>query len=721
VKKKKTLLFAIVAIIIFILLGVMYARYITDLLTTESQMHLSEVATQGAASVQRQISRDFDILEVLADGVIADPDTPMEDKVARIKQQADKFGLYRIAIVDLEGNAITSDGYTFSVADRAFFQSAVKGKRFLSEPIIDKIDGKTPGIVYAVPVYYEGEVVSVLFSGYELDKLTERIDISFYHESGLAFITDSHANVLLHPIKERINTNIVEIATPLNQAAQVEEFKSNLENGKSGVTHLIMRTENRFFAYAPIKDANDWFLVASLPSTAVFERSQEVILLTVLLIASIGVLLTLIAFYISITKKKADAKILKLAYCDPLTDMDNIERFKPKVEALFAQFGAQSYTLLNFDVKHFRYLNNDLGYTAGNELLIYIAQCLQSIAAKNECFSRLGTDQFLLLFLSKESEHETRQFIEQLSNKISAWQPNSGGYYSVQLAFGVYRIDDPDTDIVSAIEKSNIARKAVKDGYESNIAVYDIKMQNRINRDTELEKAMPAALTTGEFKLFIQPKYDLLSGKITGGEALVRWIKPDGTVIMPGDFIPLFEHTGAIYRMDMYMLEQLCEFLHSQLKRGALTVPISINQSRRYMYNPDYVEVILEKLHKNNVPTDMVELEITENLVYTDLDKLIKILDVLHKEGFCISLDDFGSGYSSLNVLKDLPVNTIKLDRFMLGKALNSERGKTVIANIIRMAKELNMSVVAEGVETHEQVVFLRNCGCQTAQGYYYS
>ncbi|MEG2687488.1 MAG: EAL domain-containing protein, partial [Christensenellaceae bacterium] len=192
-------------------------------------------------------------------------------------------------------------------------------------------------------------------------------------------------------------------------------------------------------------------------------------------------------------------------------------------------------------------------------------------------------------------------------------------------------IDDPDTDIVSAIEKSNIARKAVKDGYESNIAVYDIKMQNRINHDTELEKAMPTALATGEFKLFIQPKYDLVSEKIVGGEALVRWIKPDGTVIMPGDFIPLFEHTGAIYHMDMYMLEQLCKFLRSQCDRGVLSVPISINQSRRYMYNPDYVEVILKKLHENNVPTNMVELEITENLVYTDLDKLIKILDVLHQ------------------------------------------------------------------------------------------
>ncbi|MEG0768737.1 MAG: EAL domain-containing protein [Ruthenibacterium sp.] len=720
-KGKKYLLFAVLAVAVFMVLGVLYAWYITGLLTLESQMHLSEVATQGAASVQRQVARDFDILEVLADGIVSDPNLTLEEKIARVKRQADKFDLYRIAIVDLEGNATTSDGYEFSVADREFFKAAVKGERFLSKPIIDKVDGVTPGIVFAVPVWHDGKVTSVLFLGYELEKLTERIDISFYHKSGLAFITDSDGKVLLHPKADRIGKNIIEVAKSRNRAAAVEQFENGLAHGESGVSHFVMKEDDRFFAYAPIQDANDWFLITSLPAKSVFERSQKVVFLTVLLIVAVSVLFACATLYIAVTKKKANARIVKLAYYDTLTGAANTERFKLDANALLSEAGAQKYTLLNFDVKQFRYLNNDLGYSAGNNFLIHIVHCLTGALAKGETFARVGADQFLILFFSRESEAETRGFIERLRNQIAAWNQPSDGYYSAQMAFGVYKMEHGNTDIMSSIEKSNLARKAAKVSYDSDIAFYDAEMQRRIDRDKEFEKAMPAALENGEFKLFIQPKYDLLSEKIVGGEALVRWIKADGTMVMPNDFIALFEQTGAIYKMDMYMLEQLCRFVRSQLDRNLHTVPISINQSRRYMYSPAYVDDICEKLRACAIPAQMIELEITENIVYTDLDKLMKVLEVLHQKGFCISLDDFGSGYSSLNVLKDLRVDTLKLDRFLLSQTLNSKREKTVVANIIRMAKELEMSVVAEGVETYEQVLFLRACGCETAQGYYYS
>ncbi|MEG1578191.1 MAG: EAL domain-containing protein [Oscillospiraceae bacterium] len=721
IKGKKTLFFVALASAVFILLGTFYARYITDLLTLESQMHLSEVAIQGAASVQRQIARDFDLLEILADGIISDPDISMTKKMTRIREQALKFGLFRIAIVDLEGNATASDGYQFSVADREFFQAAVKGKRFLSQPIIDKVDGVTPGIVYAVPVFHDGKVVSVLFSGYELNKLTERIDISFYHESGLAFIVNAQSDVLLHPVANRIGSNMLEVASERSRDVELERFREHLKNRTPGVSHLVMKEENRFFAYAPIEDGNDWFLVASLPSTIVFERSQKVIALTVLLLAVISVLLALTALYVVLAEKKANEKIVRLAYYDPLTGASNTERFKLDAGALFRQYGAQRYTILNFDVKRFRYLNRDLGYGAGNQLLLHIVDCLKKVLQKGETFTRVGTDQFLLLFFSRENEAQLRESIEILRRQIADWQPPGGGYYSPQLAFGVYAIEDENTDVMAAIEKSNSARKAAKIGNESEIAIYDGEMQRRIDRDTELEKAMPGALENGEFKLYVQPKYDLLTEKIVGGEALVRWIRPDGSIVMPNDFIPLFEQSSAIYRMDLYMLEQLCAFQRGQLDRGDPAVPISINQSRRYMYSPHYAEIILGKLTAQNVPTGLIELEITENLVYTDLDELIGILNVLHGAGFLLSLDDFGSGYSSLNILKELPVDTLKLDRFMLGETLHSQRAKTVIANIVRMANELQMSVVAEGVETLEQVEFLRSCGCETAQGFYYS
>ncbi|MEG0985195.1 MAG: GGDEF domain-containing protein [Clostridia bacterium] len=720
-KRQKRLIFIVLAAMLFIVLSVLYARYITDLLTSESRMHLSEVATQGAASVQRQIARDFDILEVLADGIISDPAVPLEKKMARIREQAQKFDLYRIAIVDPEGNATASDDHCFSVADRDFFKAAINGTRFLSEPIIDKVDKVTPGVVYAVPVYHAGSVASVLFSGYELNKLTERIDISFYHESGIAFVVDAHGNVLLHPSQERIGKNIVEVAKERNRAEIVEQFSGDLKSGESGVAHLIMKEEDRFFAYAPIQDANDWFLFTSLPATTVFERSQKVILFTVLLLGGISLLLILIGLYIDVTKKKADAKIVRLAYYDSLTGAANAERFKLDAQALFAQFGAQRYTLLNFDVKQFRYINNDLGYRAGNDLLAHIVRCLASTSIKDEAFARVGIDQFLFLFFTKDSRVEEMEALERLRDQIARWKQPSGGYHAVQTAFGVYKIDNRDEGVLSAIEKSNIARKAAKGGQATDIAIYDVEMQRRIERDAALEKAMPAALENGEFKLYIQPKYDLSSEKIVGGEALVRWIKQDGTLIMPNEFIFLFEKTGAIASMDRYMLEQLCKFMRSQLERGVRTVPISINQSRRYMYSPTYVKTVCEELRQSGIPARMIELEITENLVYTEMDKLICVLDELHQAGFRISLDDFGSGYSSLNVLKSLPVDTLKLDRFMLGETLNSQREKAVVANIIRMAKELNMSVVAEGVETREQVHFLRACGCETAQGYYYS
>ncbi|MEG0833716.1 MAG: GGDEF domain-containing phosphodiesterase, partial [Oscillospiraceae bacterium] len=345
---------------------------------------------------------------------------------------------------------------------------------------------------------------------------------------------------------------------------------------------------------------------------------------------------------------------------------------------------------------------------------------LEVVAKKGETFARVGTDQFLLLYFSKNNEEETQLYIKRLRKKLANWDQTSGGYYCAQMAFGVYEIEGNDADIMFAIEKSNIARRIAKVCEDSNVAIYDEVMQSKIERDNELEKSMPEALENGEFKLFIQPKYDLKSEEIVGGEALVRWIKPDGKIVMPDDFIRLFEQTNAIFNMDMYMLNQLCIFLRSQIDRGVNAVPISINQSRRYMYSSAYVEVIRGKLRENGVPPQLIELEIIENIVYADIDKLIAVLGALHNEGFRISIDDFGAGYSSLNVLKDLQVDTLKLDRFMLSKSQGTNREKVVVANIIRMAKELDMSVVAEGVETRDQVLFLRECGCEQVQGYYY-
>ncbi|MEG0972383.1 MAG: GGDEF domain-containing protein [Lachnospiraceae bacterium] len=720
-KGKKRLFSIALGMLLLVMLDLIYSNYITGLLTSESKMHLSEVATQGASSVQRQIDRDFDLLEILADGIVSNPEIPLEDKLERIKKQADKFNLYRIGIVDKNGTARTSDGHEFSVKDRKFFREAIQGRAYLSKPLTDKVGGKKQGIVYAVPIYYQGKITGVLFSGYELKALTQRIDVSFYHKSGLAFITDSKGTVLLHPIEKRVGRNIIEIAKTRNKAAKVMEFQTDLQLGRRGVSRLVMKEDERFFAYAPIKGTDNWNLVTSLPARVVFERSRKVISLTIILMVIVFFVFLTATVFIRRMKKKSTKQIRKMAYYDALTGALNIEGFKGEAEQLFGEAGTGAYSLLNFDVKQFRYFNNELGYGMGNDFLVHIAYCLAAKAEKGETFARVSADQFLFLFYSKQNEEETKRYIEQICTTITQWEKICRGYYSVQMACGVYEMQDKEEEIMSCIEKSNIARKAAKNCYESQVIFYSDQMQERMEFEKELEQRMPQALKNGEFRLFIQPKYDLTSEKIVGGEALVRWIREDQTMVMPDEFIPLFEQTGAIYQMDLYMLEQLCDFIHGLTDSGRRPVPISINQSRRYMYQAGYLEGIMKILNEKNILPEMIELEITENMVYTDMDQLTGVISVLHKEGFRISLDDFGSGYSSLNVLKDLLVDTLKLDRIMLSETLNSERGKTVVANVIRMAKELKMSVVAEGVETGEQVIFLRECGCETGQGYYYS
>ncbi|MEG1428038.1 MAG: diguanylate cyclase, partial [Oscillospiraceae bacterium] len=238
--------------------------------------------------------------------------------------------------------------------------------------------------------------------------------------------------------KERSGKNFIDVARAMNNGRQVEKYQSDLKKGRSGVSHFIMQEEDRFFAYAPIQDANDWYLMTSLPAAAVFERSQKVILFTVLLLAAVSVLFTLTMLYIAVTKRKANAKIVHMAYYDTLTGAANTERFKLDAQELFRLLGSERYALLNFDVKQFRYLNSDLGYGAGDKLLVHIAHCLEKFSSKNEAFARAGTDQFLFLLTKKGDSKATAQYAEKLQEAIAEWRQPTGGYYSVRTALGIY-------------------------------------------------------------------------------------------------------------------------------------------------------------------------------------------------------------------------------------------------------------------------------------------
>ena len=292
---------------------------------------------------------------------------------------------------------------------------------------------------------------------------------------------------------------------------------------------------------------------------------------------------------------------------------------------------------------------------------------------------------------------------------------------NIKVISGAYILEGlRNFDVNKAIDKANIARKSAKNSMHT-YAIYNGKLNDKFIKESKIESSMNEALLKGEFQVYIQPKYDLNTLEIVSCEALVRWIKKDGQIIYPDEFIPLFEKNGFIEKLDYYMLETVCKKLKALLDKNVMPCPVSINQSRYLLYNPVYFDNVKSIILKYGIPTNLIELELTENLFFEDGKKMIDIMNKMKEFGISISIDDFGSGYSSLNLLKQLPVDILKIDREFLSEAETSNHSKIIIKKVVELSKELNIKVVCEGVETLEQEKFLKSISCDMAQGYLYA
>ncbi|MBY1407178.1 EAL domain-containing protein, partial [Clostridioides difficile] len=284
-----------------------------------------------------------------------------------------------------------------------------------------------------------------------------------------------------------------------------------------------------------------------------------------------------------------------------------------------------------------------------------------------------------------------------------------------------YKISKSDNDINTIMDRANTARKTIKGGHKNSFAFYDKEMHKKILKEKEIENSMVDALNNGEFIVYFQPKYSLSDYQIIGAEALVRWDNPQKGLIPPIEFIPVFERNGFIVNIDFYVFEEVCKKIREWMDEGQKVVPISVNLSRMHFVNSNFIEKFKLIVDKYKIPTRLIELELTETAVLDNIEGLLDTMNNLKEKGFVISMDDFGTGYSSLNLLKELPVDILKLDRAFFTEKDESNNEKIVISNVIKMAKELKMKVISEGVETISQVEFLKQIGCDMVQGYLFS
>ena len=282
--------------------------------------------------------------------------------------------------------------------------------------------------------------------------------------------------------------------------------------------------------------------------------------------------------------------------------------------------------------------------------------------------------------------------------------------------------DDRELSIEQIVNRANIAQKHVKSQPGNQFGFYNKEIRNKVVYESELESEIDKGIRNREFKPFIQPKVSIQKGnRIAGGEVLVRWENPRKGTIPPGLFIPLMERDGKIVKLDRYMFEVACQWLHNYLKTGREPINLAVNVSKIGILREDFVDFYGRVKEKYQIPDGLLELEFTETVMLNDDAVFSGLVSRLHKKGFVCSLDDFGSGYSSLNLLKNLPIDVLKLDIMFFRKSTDIKRERIVISNIINMAKELQMKTIAEGVEYVETVDFLTAAGCDVIQGYVFA
>jgi diguanylate cyclase (GGDEF)-like protein len=402
---------------------------------------------------------------------------------------------------------------------------------------------------------------------------------------------------------------------------------------------------------------------------------------------------------------------------DPLTGLLTLSKFEAEAMKLIACQDCNHYAILYSDFDKFKNINDEWGYSIGNEILIYFSNKISEYLHPDEIFCRITADKFALV-LSYSDRKELLERINKYYIKIIREFKVKFPVINPVIISGLYFLTPEDKVLSIAMDKANLARKTVKGSHKSHIAIYDDSFHLKITKEKMIENHMYEALKNNEFIVYMQPKIDLHSLQITGAEALVRWKLPTGEYIGPMEFIPVFENNGFITELDFYVYEKTFRALRQWIDAGKQPIIVSVNVSRIHLNDSRFLERLDYLVEKYKIPTNLIELEITENIFFKELDRLIFIMNSLRKRGFLISIDDFGSGYSSLNLLKTLPIDILKLDREFFMQNEMRENDKIIISGIITLAKGLGLKVISEGVETIEQVKFLRDNSCDMAQGF---
>ncbi len=715
-----TILLLLISLAFIVTISVVFNNIKTNL-ESEIISRLSEEAEENVALIEKEIDAKFGVLQSFANEL-----SSTGDEIAEIRDMQSFVEVYnfkRMGFIDLNGIAKTTDGFEKDLSFREFYQVGLKGESFITESLQETIGDSTEDMIniLSVPVYdNKGEIKGVLFATYLTEKFHEVIFSDSFQGEGYTYIVAGDGDVI-SSYGDGMQKEYDNIFIYTGDAAQYDDaIQEKVENDmreKISRVGIGVNEDNDkyFYCYKPLEiesaDMN-WYIFSIEPKSVLDERMHPIMrdiqFLTVILIC-ILVMANIIFLYYNVRRRQ---ELFRLAYKDSITGGDNFSNFKEKAK----KYENTEGYVIALDISEFKLVNNVCGNARGDEVLKVIWDVIMANCNDNEQAARVNADRFVIFWIESSKKTVTYR-IEKLINEIEgiSEQLSVPRLYPVIGIRAVEKLDDADKRYGEALR----AKSLIKNRRDRHYAFYDEIDYDTIVENKKLENGFEKALADKKFEVWYQPKFNSHTGKIVGSEALIRWRADDGSLISPGRFIPLFEKNGNIIRLDEYVFREVCRQQKEWQKEGIQILPVSVNISRFSLYYSNVVEKYERIINYYDVDHKYVQIEITESAIIENT-VIVELIQKFHDAGFDILLDDFGSGYSSLASLNQMPFDTIKLDKSLVDYVGN-ENGEKLLKFIVQLVQSLGMKITAEGVEYKEQLDFLENLNCDDIQGFYFS
>lgn len=726
--KKSFFTVCVIAVSVLISVSILCVSYVKSLnqtLIEESKSYILELANHEKIMLEQQVTDNLNKLSVTAK-VLQTEDIMSVRNMSFLQRESNRQAYKRMFVVFKDGICKSTDGYFVDLQAENLFLDGMKGIKNISSSVL--FGDMQDTIVYSVPIYEKHSIVGVLGAVYTKQAVQNVLTMGSFQGTGRFYVVNRTGQIIFADYLESYlqYENIfayLESASESNficKQKDLQQMKKDFLQNSVGILGYTIDKKDFYMGYTPL-EINDWYLLTVVPQKMITGKTDLFVKITILVMIGIILLFSVLILYIIYVHKKTRKKLELIAYIDPITQGVNRAKLELWASDVLKQADNTQYCVVYGDVAKFKLINDTFGHDAGNKTLKYIYECIQKNLKPKELVARISADNYVI-FMKYHSEQDTIHRLIQIDKDINSFNVNLENKYYLVCLIGIYIIKDKTIDFSIMIDRANIARQKIiyKGGAQMKYAFYSDKERDILIEEKRIENKMADALKKEEFEIYLQPKCNMQTNITVAAEALVRWNDPDKGLLTPYYFIELFERNGFIVQIDRYVFKKVCEVIHNWLKKGKQPVQISVNLSKAHLNIPNFMEYFETIRQQYEVPTKYIEFELTESMIFQNIERLTQVIQEIHSYGYTCSLDDFGSGYSSLNMLKDVSVDVLKLDRgFFVGS--DDKRSRAIISGVISMAKELNMKTVAEGVDTKEQQEFIKQKGCDMMQAFLFA